>query len=477
MELFNSVGIELEVEDIRQNELSLSNSIFRIHRDASCESDGYLSNGFKINTDDSAEDLIRQLRLSRNTYGCELVTGGTLNTSTPEYLYQLKKLTNLLISKGESPKSYRAGFHVHINLSYNLRIIKSILRLSRHLEQVLYLLGGMGYDYRGFKNDSTYCRPITKFGPVCVPTGRSNYSQVFTIQELLKSKTTDEFKIKYGNIDKLRNNHYIPIRYHGINLLPLFTQGSLEFRMFNKSTNPFFLMAIIEFCKAFSEYAVHSSFKSLKEENLLRENSVFDVRGEIDRQKIIDTFAHFLELSNLEDEMVIETLFEILTSSSVDSIVLPNEYIYSHLIYHRQGNRCPTHWQNGEYIAKAIPRNTISEPNFEDIHVLRNRNRNLTENNRRLIIENINQIAPRRNERIPIQLIADRIRERYGEILSGPREDFRGRRYFVVRGNTRLNNMRLNIFYNHAGITNVQEVEEPEEPEEILFHINETRGE
>jgi hypothetical protein len=204
---------------------------------------------------------------------------------------------------------------------------------------------------------------------------------------------------------------------------------------------------------------------------------VFDVRGEIDRQKIIDTFAHFLELSNLEDEMVIETLFEILTSSSVDSIVLPNEYIYSHLIYHRQGNRCPTHWQNGEYIAKAIPRNTISEPNFEDIHVLRNRNRNLTENNRRLIIENINQIAPRRNERIPIQLIADRIRERYGEILSGPREDFRGRRYFVVRGNTRLNNMRLNIFYNHAGITNVQEVEEPEEPEEILFHINETRGE
>ena len=390
MELFNSVGIEIEIEDIRADNLKgLSNLRFRIHRDASCESDGYTIKGIKINVEDSDKKLLNLFPVNRNTYGCELVTAGTLDTSTLEYLYELKRLTNLLISNGESVKSYRAGFHVHINLPYNLSILKSTLRLARHLEQVLYLLGGMGYDYRGFKNNSAYCRPITKFGPVCVKTGWRSFSQVFTIAELLKTKSTSEFKIKYGNINRLRGSHYIPIRYHGINLLPLFTQGSLEFRMFNKSLNPYYIMAIIEFCKSFSEYVVHTSFKSLKEENLLKENSIFDIKGEVDREYIIDTFSHFIEISNFENREIIDTLYEILRNSSVDSLVTPNKYFYTHLMFHRQGGRSPIHWEEREYEPKVILEKEISVPEFEDIHVLRERNNQLDINRNRMEIANL----------------------------------------------------------------------------------------
>jgi hypothetical protein len=389
MELFNSVGIELETEDIRGDDLSrtLNNLNFIIHRDASCESDGYTSNNFKIDVENTDKEILNLLPLNKNTYGCEVVTRGTLDTSNLDYIYKLKKITNSLISHGESPKSYRAGFHVHVNVAYNLQILKSILRLTRHLEQVLYLLGGMGYDYRGIRNNSTYCRPITKFGPVCVKTGWNKFSQVFSISDLLKVKTTSSFKNQYGNIDRLRGNRYIPIRYHGINLLPLFTQGSLEFRMFNKSTNPYFLMAIIEFCKAVSAYAVQSSFKSLKEENLLKENSIFDVKGEQDRGHIIETFSHFLDLSNLESREAIDALYEILHTSSVESLVTKNEYMFTHLMFHRQGSRSAIHWENREYKPTTIEKSKIKVPQFEDIHVLRENeeNRNLGRGGRNLI--------------------------------------------------------------------------------------------
>lgn len=487
MELFNSVGIELEVENVKQSDVNFTPNLFRIHRDASCESDGYSSNQFNIDIENSCSELVEKLHLSRQTLGCEFVTSSVLDTSTKDYLYTLKALTNFLLSKGENPKSYRAGFHVHINLSYNLRILKSVLRLSRHLEQVLYLLGGMGYDYRGFKNDSTYCRPITKFGPVCVPTGSGEFSQVFTLTELLKCKNTAEFKVKYGDIANLRESHYIPIRYHGINLLPLFTQGSLEFRMFNKSLNPYFLMAIIEFCKAFAEFAVHSSFDSLKEENLLKENSVFDLEGEINRPKIIETFTHFLELSNLRDEQVIEILYDILYKSSVDSLVLPNEYIFSHLMSHRQGNRCPTHWRNSSYTANKIPRDEIHVPRFEDIHVLReNRNENIGRR-RPELFENLNMVFNRRNapERA-VQTVSDlrlEINERYGLIISSatPTGNRHEMYYLVDRDGEEV----CRVYFNTATmlISDVRYYEEDQEllqeetPEEFFQEENEENPE
>ena len=441
MELFNSVGIEVEVEDVRAESLGgLDNMNFRIHRDASCESDGYSVLKMKLDTEESDKNLLKLLNIGRQTFGCELVTGGTIDTSDLNYLYTLKKLTNMLISAGESPRSYRAGFHTHINVSYNLKILKSTLRLARHLEQVLYLLAGMGYDYRGFKNNSAYCRPLTKFGPVCVRTGWDTFSQVFSITDLLKTKTTTEFKIKYGNINRLRGTHYIPIRYHGINLLPLFTQGSLEFRMFNKSLNPYYLMAIIEFCKAFSQYAVKSSFESLKDESLLRENSIFDVKGEISRGRIIDTFEHFLELSSLENPEVIGILREILDNSSVDSLVTKNEFVYTHLMFHRQGGRSPIHWEEREYKPKVIDESSIKIPEFEDVHVLReNAGREQVGNNagRNIMPDNLRvnpQIIRDGGGRMRLEMNPDR------EVPNNAEENPAGRYYTVNVDNQTIRN-------------------------------------
>ena len=233
--------------------------------------------------------------------------------------------------------------------------------------------------------------------------------------------------------------------------------------MFNKSLNPYFLMAIIEFCKSFSEYAVLSSFDSLKEENLLKENSIFDLKGEEDKQKIIETFDHFLELSNLRDEQIIDILYEILHTSSVESIILPKKYVFSHLIFHRQGNRCPTHWQGSRYVANEIPENKISKPKFEDIHVLREDSRDLSRRELRLnLINDIDRIPRPSLTRSVIS--STRMRElisfinmNYGAILS-PLLRRGETRYFRVRGNSEYNNRLLILFISSDG--RVERVEE-----------------
>jgi len=366
--LGESVGIELELEDLIPQEILLPD--FQRKHDASCESRFNQIGGVKIN---KPSDLYID-NISSSTFGTELVTMGVINTETPDYFARIKRLTNVINQLGESPRSYRAGFHVHVSCPLNLRISKSIIRLARNQEQVLFLLGTMGYDFRGKKNNSTYCRPITKKGPAIVPGNRGKYYPCMVLDDLLKTKTLAEFQAAYGDlISLLGDAHYIPIRYHMINLVPLWTQGSLEFRVFNKSVNPYYLKAAIEYCKAFTKFAVEASFDSLKEDRLLTENSVFDVTGENDRQKIIDDFRYFsskTELSNEDGEVILE----ILSVGDINSIVLPDEYTYTHLMFHMGGSRSPIHWnrQGITYKPKSISEENIVRPIFVDIHNLEN---------------------------------------------------------------------------------------------------------
>ena len=374
--MIDSIGIELETEDINRNSnpgISTSDTIFQATHDASIESELLSYNGIPVST-----DLELNLGLRNAVFGTEYVSG-IIYTGKP-YLSCLKQLTSYLIAGGENPKSYRAGFHVHVNTPYNLVILKSIIRLARHLEQVFFLLGGMGYDYRGKQNDSIYCRPITKYGPVCVNIYPRSFGQVFTAKDLLESKTIDEFKERYGDYTNL-NPHvgrYMPVRYHWINLKPMFEQGSLEFRVFNKSLNPHFLWAIIEFCKNFVHYVIKSSFQTLKEDGLLKENSIFDIEGtETDRKNIIKTFDKFIELSGLvEKPNVVEILYDIMNQSDIKAINLPEEYVFTHLLNYNGEDRCPRHWSDPiNYTPNKITRSLIKSPNYIDLYRQRRENR------------------------------------------------------------------------------------------------------
>lgn len=373
--IVESVGIELETEDISRNSypgISTSESMFQATHDASIESDLLSYNGIPVTT-----NLEVNLGLRNAVFGAEYVSG-IIYTGSP-YLGCLKQLTNYLISAGENNKSYRAGFHVHVNCPYNLIILKSIIRLARHLEQVFFLLGGMGYDYRGKKNDSIYCRPITGKGPVCVNIYPRSFGQVFTTKDLLESKTIDQFKERYGDYTNL-NPHvgrYMPVRYHWINLKPMFEQGSLEFRVFNKSLNPHYLWAIIELCKSFVYYVIQSSFQSLKENGLTEENSVFDVEGtEVDKKRIIKTFEKFAEISGLvEKTQVMDVLYDILNLSDVSAINLPDEYVFTHLLNYNGEDRCPRHWNSSDYTPNKIVRSQIKTPDYIDLYRQRSQNR------------------------------------------------------------------------------------------------------
>lgn len=373
MLLIDSVGIELETEDVHAQKVRRPNG-FQVKRDASCEKESLSWNNMRLSFE--PPELIKDLcikNIGKQVFGTELVSG-IIDTSQP-YLSILKELTSNLCLLGESAQSYRAGFHVHVNTPMNLRVLKSILRICRHLEQVMFMVGTMGYDYRGKQNDSTYCRPLTKYGPVCVETRNGNFAQVFTITDLLKCDTVEEFKLKYGDLTNLLGAvHYVPVRYHAVNLVPMWTQGSLEFRVFNKSLNPYYLMAAIEFSKLIAGYAIRSSFESLKEDGILgdkRENSVFDITGEDDRTKIIDTFLNFIEITGYSNGDVIAILMEILKSGDINSLVLPQTYIHSHLRFHAQGNKCPAHWRSGAWSPARISESVIQRPTFLDIHNLR----------------------------------------------------------------------------------------------------------
>lgn len=375
MKLGESVGIEIEVEEISPR---FFNGRFRDERqeiffsttsDASCETERFEFNNLPVYNLSGLE--IPNIQLNRNVFGAEFVS--SIIDTERDYLPALKYITKQLFSLGESPKGYRAGFHVHVNTPSNLRILKSILRLGRNLEQVFFLLGGMGYDFRGKKNDSIYCRPITKKGPLCVQTGFGRFVQVFNISDLLATTTTDEFLLKYGNLNAL-NGHYLPVRYHWLNLVNLFGRGSLEFRVFNKTLNPTYIYAVVEFCKAFSQYAIQSSFSSLKDDGLLKENSVFDVR-EDSRDYIIKTFLKFAERSTMKQD-VVDIILDILSLSDINSIILPDQYTFCHLQFHARGNRSPVHWQNGGYNPPKIDTSAIKIPEFEDLHVSRGRQEN-----------------------------------------------------------------------------------------------------
>lgn len=372
--LVDNIGIELEVEKISQGTLASYHPItlnlesFRwsVTHDASCETPARQIGGIPA---EISEELLQVGNFSSMTLGGELVSSIMDVGREKNYDIELRNLCRFLRSWGESEKSYRAGIHIHVNCPINLEFLKNFLLLGAHLEQVFFLLGGMGYDFRGERNDSTYCRPITKFGPPCVPVNRG-YAQCFTIKDLLAAENLDDFQIRYGNHNRFTGTKYVPMRYTWLNLKSLFERGSLEFRIFNKTLNYHYIWAVAEFCRNFVWAAMLLTFKP--EALTLVENSAFDLKGEGDREKIIRDFTEFCNITKI-DIKAVNYLLEILSSSKIP--VLENKFIYSHLMHLTRGSVINTHWTNDNYHPATISEDKIKIPNFVDIHVLNNSSR------------------------------------------------------------------------------------------------------
>jgi hypothetical protein len=329
--------------------------------DASCETPHKLIGGFifdNVGLNIKAKDII---------LGAELVTKGVVNTQGDFYLDSfIKPLCKFLFESGEPAKSKRAGIHVHVSFAYNTRILKNVLRLVAFAEDILFHLGGMGYEFRGIFNDSVYCRPITKWGPPVIEATKG-YAQCYTIDDLLdysQVKKTSDFWIRYGNLDVFGGQTYTPVRYSIINLKSLYNQSSLEFRGFNTSLNPLYIWAVIEFCIAFSKFCISTNKKEMENLGLTEMNSIYDFKRKGELYERYRYLAKILKIPYRVDEILLEIL------QRTPPISLEKKYVYSHVM-----NRAGRYWGGYTYQPSIITSN-IHQPTYVDIHTIqRNRRR------------------------------------------------------------------------------------------------------
>lgn len=356
-----TVGLEVEVTDVNTHNIRLPSG-WNTTSDASVEKDVITLNGIPLenHTDISGLDL------RSNVYGGELLS--SIIDTQNEYLSNLKYLCSELIRRGEPFKSERAGLHVHLSFTRpNLTILKTIIKLGCHLEDVFFLVGGMGYEFRGFKNDSSYCRPITTPGPQVITDIVGNLYPCLVINDLLEATSVDEFKVRLGDYSNLNSSKYIPIRYLWLNLYNLWLKKeTLEFRIFNRTLKPRYMEAAIELCRAFGDAVMYYTYH-IDELEELTCNSVYDYR---EKEDIINTFLSFA--NQRIDPRVIDTLLRIMDGTPIESIRFPKKPFWFHLRFHRNGSRSPTHWMHSTYRPSiSYKRSEVLRPNFADIHNLR----------------------------------------------------------------------------------------------------------
>ena len=376
--LAETIGFELECENISSRRVNSLPNGFRTTADASVERDSLMINGIPVTLHGES----KVLKFSSGVLGTEIVSS-VIDTNT-NYLGTLKELCSTLLSLGESEQSKRAGLHVHISFINNLRILKSALEVGAWLEDVFFLLGGLGYEFRGVDNDATYCRPITAFGPPIVEDNEEYLYPCFILDEVLASNNMDDFRTRLGDLRNLHGNRYIPIRYMWLNFYNIYSsQCTIEFRTWNKTLDPTAMYMAIEVCKAFAQFAISRAYgKCLP----LPVNSIYDRRS---KGEIIETFLDFAIKADLSS-YVLTTAMDLLEKTPISGLGLPKIHTYTHLRFHRQGRKDPRHWVHSSY-RPSIRLNSreIREPEFLDSHNLRylnqeTLNRNVDRNRPRL---------------------------------------------------------------------------------------------
>jgi hypothetical protein len=369
--LGETIGFELEVENIYRQRINGLPNGFKLTNDASVESDSLMIKGIPIVLHGES----KALKFSSGVLGSEILS--SVIDTNKNYLGTLKELCSTLLSLGESEQSKRAGMHVHISFINNLRILKSTLEVGAWLEDVFFLLGGLGYEFRGIENDATYCRPITGFGPPIVEDDEDYLYPCFVLDEVLASKDMDEFRTRLGDLRQLHGNRYIPIRYMWLNFYNILSpQCTIEFRTWNKTLDPMAMYVAIEVCKAFAQFAIARAYdaKSLP----LPVNSIYHRRS---KGEIIETFISFANQVDLSNH-VISTALELMNKSPISGLALPKEYTFTHLRFHAQGRKDPRHWTRSSYRPRlCLEHDEVRTPEFMDIHNLRNLTRNSIRNN------------------------------------------------------------------------------------------------
>ena len=234
-----------------------------VTRDASVEAAVSLTSSMRLNYYSYASQFIR--RIDSITAGYEVVTYplplDVMDSTVHRITDALKASNNHFISP-------RASIHIHIGFAKNMALLKKSLLMGLAIDPLLFAMAGMGEQYRGAINQSIYARPLE--GGVGVATG-DGYSHLLP-ERSLSTRSVNEFFLNYFIFG--RTQRYHPARYFAVNLYSILLHGTLEFRHFNQTDNPFWIMAAVRLVHAISELIVFASEDELIE---LRTVSVFDM--------------------------------------------------------------------------------------------------------------------------------------------------------------------------------------------------------
>jgi hypothetical protein len=354
--LGGTVGIEFETENISPGEVSGLGGSWEGTHDASIEMDtSRCRTGFPLRN----SGFLGKLG-DRHVMGVELVSGVyNLDQESPEE--DIHTLTKWLSERCEPAQSFRAGIHVHVGLpSYNLDFLKSYVAWGSHLEALFFMIGGMGYRFRGELNDSAFCRPITGNGPLVVPHGR-RLVKCFDSSDLMNAKSIGDFWYRYGNSSWTSSpTRYVPQRYVWLNFYSILAHHTLEFRVFNKTLNPAYILAIVELCQKFTVNAIKSS------EYPTQIMSAFDVRN-IGKPALLRRLESLGEAWRLSPRTV-KVLSDIINRTP--EVTLDDRLVYSHLS--SAGIFDPT---NESYTPRSVDSDDVFRANVVTIHSLRGESR------------------------------------------------------------------------------------------------------
>lgn len=334
MEIIDSIGIELEFSNIDRNTPKFKSYLanhfphFRRAHDASCESPSYLLNKLnvpiiKIESQKDFDTLSQLIYVS--VIGGEIISP-VCNSKEDQLRKDVENICKMLIKFGETENTPRGSLHVHINVTSDIPLyaILNLLKLEAFFEAILYRLSSMGRMNRGTLNNYIFQRPFLGKGPPVVRGNKSGeYYPIISYDDLLNSSSKAEFFSKYGDAIYHGNNgvRYITSRYMCVNFYPILTQGSFEFRTANKTLNPLYILAWIDFCKAIVEKAFSS-----------RNSSEYDrIKRPLHENRVITTEEFLDSISILPniDVTTRATLKRIWESSPTP--LFDNQWIHCHL--------------------------------------------------------------------------------------------------------------------------------------------------
>jgi hypothetical protein len=238
-------------------------SNFKVTRDGSSEMNVYSvpinNRSIMINAHTrGAEELLNE-KYNKTTVGYELI-------SVPMDIDVAEKTLHALLPSLECNGDFiseRCATHIHIGAMKNIRFLKNALKLGLWFDEVFYSLSPMGQDkFRGYSNNAIYARPLLS-GPYF--KYERDYYQILNFKRALESDDLYEFFATYGttNIDG-ELHKYHPGRYFSINLYSVPRIGTIEFRHFNQSFNPGLVSSISKLCQLFTEIAIKSGDRELK---------------------------------------------------------------------------------------------------------------------------------------------------------------------------------------------------------------------